>query len=79
MIDVVFAAIILSLPVMIAFDKGRLKISILIFLIVFAPIGFHIIFGAPQGIEWVLLLFKIISWLIAFRLALNCNRVSDID
>jgi hypothetical protein len=79
MIDVIVNAIFLSLPVLMALDKGRLQLSALILLIISAPIGVEIFFGAPKGFGWALFLFQVICWLTAFKLALNCKRESDAD
>lgn len=79
MADVILTAIILSLPSMIALDKGKLKTATLIFLLVFTPIAFHIFFGATEDFEWAQLLFKVIFWLVGFKLALNCKRVNGIE
>jgi hypothetical protein len=79
MINIILSALILSLPVLMTLDKERLQLSALILLIIFAPIGVEIFFGAPKGFGWALFLFQVISWLTAFKLALNCKRVSDAD
>lgn len=79
MIDIIVAAFFLSLPVMIGLDKGKLQLSALLLVIIIAPIGIEIVFGAPKGFRWALLLFQVICWLAAFKLALSCKRVSDAD
>lgn len=79
MIDIVVTAFFLSLPVMIGLDKRKQQLSALLFVIIITPIGVEIIFGAPKGFRWTLLLFQVICWLAAFKLALRCKRVSDTD
>lgn len=74
---IILESIIISLPVMIGLDKGRLQLSTLLFVIVIAPIGLPIVFGSLKGWVGMLLLFKVICWLVAFKLALNCKRLSD--
>jgi len=74
----ILSSFVLSLPVIIGLDKGRLRLSALLLIIVIAPIGLQIVFGSLKGGR-ILLLFQVICWLAAFKLALNCKRASDTE
>lgn len=73
MIDVAIQAFIISLPVLIALDKGRLIFSLMLFVVVMAPIGVEVSFYAPEKSDWALFMAKLFCWFLACILAVRCN------
>ncbi len=73
MIAIIVYSFVFVLPALIAIDRGRLLLSIMLFAIVVIPIIFDATLYWPKEPRWVVALFQFFCWLVAFAVAVRCQ------
>lgn len=71
MIDLVLQAFVLSLPCLVAIDKGRMGIALLLFLITMMTICVQFILFGYGEYFWIILIVKWVFWFLGCVLVIK--------